>query len=90
METTLKRLVAVAVLTGTFGAGVLVGSLERRSADAQMGGIGSKAMEAAGAQGGALGAATKLGTSITDMEEHVSALQKNLETLKTIQAALGG
>lgn len=90
MRTTLQQLLAIAVLAGTFCAGVLVGSLGQRSAEAQMGGLGSKAMEAAGEQGGTLGAAAKLGTSITDMQEHVSGLQKNLETLKSIQAALGG
>jgi hypothetical protein len=90
MRTTLKQLLGIPILACTFCAGVLVGSLAQRPADAQMGGIGSKALEGAGAQGGALGAAAKLGTSITDMQEHVSGLQKNLETLKTIQAALGG
>ena len=49
-----------------------------------------KAMEAAGGQGGALGAAAKLGTSITDMQEHLDALNKNMETLKEIKGMLGG
>ena len=32
----------------------------------------------------------ELGTSIVEMQEHVSGLQKNLDTLKKIQSALGG
>jgi hypothetical protein len=32
---------------------------------------------------------TELGASITEMEGHVTGLQKNLETLKKVQAALG-
>ncbi|MEW6269446.1 MAG: hypothetical protein AB1689_09140 [Thermodesulfobacteriota bacterium] len=47
-------------------------------------------MKAAEGQGGALGAAAKLGSSITDMQEDVESLQKNLDTLRTIQKALGG
>jgi len=37
-----------------------------------------------------LAAAGQLGSSITDMEQHVSGLQKNLDTLKKIQSALTG
>lgn len=40
--------------------------------------------------GGALAAAGKLGSSIGEIEQHVSGLQKNLDTLKTIQSALTG
>ena len=37
-----------------------------------------------------LAAAGQLGSSITDMEQHVTGLQKNLDTLKKIQSALTG
>ena len=37
-----------------------------------------------------LAAAGQLGSSITDMEQHVSGLQKNLDALKKIQSMLGG
>lgn len=47
-------------------------------------------MEAAGAGGGPLGAAVKLGTSISDMQTHLDALNKNLETLEQIKGMLGG
>jgi hypothetical protein len=40
--------------------------------------------------GGPLAAAGQLGSSITDMEQHVTGLQKNLDTLKKIQSALTG
>ena len=35
-------------------------------------------------------AAGQLGSSITDMEQHVTGLQKNLDTLRQIQSALTG
>lgn len=73
-----------------FGAGYLTGSLEQRAAEAQ----GLKDLGAAAAKqaagSGALGSAAELGTSIVEMQEHVSGLQKNIDTLKKIQAALGG
>jgi hypothetical protein len=47
-------------------------------------------MDKAGEQGGALGAAAKLGTSIGDIQKNLDALQKNVDTLKSIQSLLGG
>jgi hypothetical protein len=38
--------------------------------------------------GNPLAAASQLGSSITDKEQHVGGLQKNLDTLKKIQSAL--
>ncbi len=75
---------------GLFAAGFLCGTASQRPAQADMKDLGGKAMEAAGGQGGALGAAAKLGTSIIEMQDHVTALQKNIDTLKGIKAALGG
>jgi len=46
-------------------------------------------MTAAGS-GGALGSAAEMGTSIMEMQEHVTGLQKNLDTFKKVQSALGG
>jgi hypothetical protein len=40
--------------------------------------------------GGALGSAKELGSSIVEMQQHVDGLQKNLATLKKVEAALGG
>ena len=89
MGTRGKRLARVAILTSVFTAGWLGGSITQRSATAQMPGVGD-AMKMAEGQGGAVGAAAKLGASITEMQSNVESLQKNLDTLKTIQKALGG
>ncbi len=71
--------VFVGLLGGMFVLGFVMGSVRQRSAQAQVPGMG-----------GALGAVTELGSSIVEMEQHVNGLQKNLNTLKKIQSALGG
>jgi hypothetical protein len=73
-----------------FAAGWLCGALAERPAQAQLGDLGKAAMEKAGEQGGAVGAAAKLGTSITDIQKNLDALQKNVDGLKAIQSLLGG
>jgi hypothetical protein len=87
----MRKLMTQAVLVGLwvliFGLGYLCGSISQHRADAQgVGGI----LEQAGKMGGSVGAVGQLGTSIVDMEQHVNGLQKNLDTLKTIQSALMG
>jgi hypothetical protein len=77
---TIERTARVAALIGIFAAGWLGGSVTQRNADAQMGDLGKSAMEKAGDQGGALGAASKLGTSVTDIQKNLDALQKNVGT----------
>jgi hypothetical protein len=47
-------------------------------------------LDKAGQGGGPLAAAGQLGSSIKEMEQHVSGLQKNLATLKKVQSALTG
>ncbi len=83
----IARLAMAGALLAVFTLGYVCGSVSLRPAVAQLpqlpGGIGGQA-------GGTLAAASQLGSSITDMEEHVNALQRNLNTLKTIQSALGG
>jgi hypothetical protein len=74
----------------TFGAGYLCGSVTQRTANADMSDVGGAVMKQAGESGGALGTAAKLGTSISDMQEQVNGLQKNLEVLKSIKSAIGG
>ena len=59
----------------------------QRRADAQ--GLGT-IMEQAGKAGGSLGAIGELGSSIVEMEKHVSGLQKNLDVLRKVQSALTG
>ncbi len=85
-----QRIVQASVLAAVFGGGFVAGVSFQRPVEAQMGDVMKKAGEAAAGQGGALGAAASLGTSITEMQEHVSGLQKNIDTLKKIQSSLGG
>ena len=84
------RAARVGLVVGLFTAGFLCGSLSQRSAHAQLGEVGGKAMEKAAGAGGPAGSVVQLGTSIVEMQQHVDALQKNLETLKQVKAALGG
>jgi hypothetical protein len=80
----------VGMCLGLFVVGFFLGSVSQRSADAQLPGIGKGALEKAKESGGTLGSVTELGSSIVEMQEHVNGLQKNLDTLKKIQGALGG
>ena len=78
------------VILGMFALGFLVGTVNQRYADAQkIPGVGD-VLDKAGKSGGSLGSVAQLGSSISEMQTHVNGLQKNLETLKTVQAALGG
>ncbi len=82
----LARLAMAGVLLAVFTLGYVCGSVSVRPAVAQLpslpGGLGQA--------GGTLGAVTQLGSSITDMDQHVSALQKDLDTLRKIHSVLGG
>jgi len=73
----------IGMLFGTFTLGYVCGSVSTPRASAQL-------PQMPGGLSGSLGAASQLGSSITDMEQHVSGLQKNLDTLKKIQSALTG
>jgi hypothetical protein len=76
----LRRSLLVGMCLGLLVVGFLCGSVSQRSADAQLPGIGQSA----------LGSVTELGASIVEMQQHITGLQKNLDTLKKIQGALGG
>lgn len=80
----------VGLLAGVFATGFWCGSINHQPANAQMGELGKQALEQAGGSGGALGSAAQLGTAVVDMQQHVDALQKNIDTLKKIKSALGG
>jgi len=82
--------IRVAAVAGIFSLGFLCGSLTQRNADAQMEDLGGALLKKAGESGGPLGSVVQLGTTIQDMEKNVSGLQKNIETLKKVKAALGG
>jgi hypothetical protein len=90
MTTTTRFGLRAGLTAAVFAAGFLCGSVTQLPASTDMKDLTGKAMEAAGGQGGALGAAAKLGTSISDMQEHIDGLNKNLATLKEIQGMLGG
>ena len=85
MRVRTRRLVQVGVVAGVFATGFICGSLTQRSAHAQLGDVLKKAGES-----GALGPVGQLGSSIVEMQDHVTALQKNLEALRKVKSALGG
>jgi hypothetical protein len=86
----LARGLMVGMILGVFAMGFFLGTINQRYADAQkIPGVGD-VLDKAGKSGGALGSVAQLGSSISEMQTHVNGLQKNLETLKTVQAALGG
>jgi hypothetical protein len=82
--------VRIGVVTAVFSAGFLCGLMAEQSAHAQLGEMGQEMLKKAESSGGALGSVAQLGTAITDMEKNVNGLQQNLDTLKKVQAALGG
>jgi hypothetical protein len=77
------RIAMIGTLFATFTVGFVCGSVSAPRASAQL-------PQIPGGLSGSLGAASQLGSSITDMEQHVSGLQKNLDNLKKIQSALTG
>jgi hypothetical protein len=83
----IARLAMAGVLVAVFALGYVCGSVSVRPAVAQLpqlpGGVGGQA-------GGTFAAVSQLGSSITDMEQNVNNLQKNLDILKKVQSALGG
>lgn len=85
----LHRSVLAGMLIVTFALGFFSGSVSQRQADAQVKELGGALMKQA-AGSGALGSVGELGTSILEMQDHVSGLQKNIDTLKKIQSALTG
>jgi hypothetical protein len=89
-KTIVGKAVRIGAAVAVFASGWFCGTLSQRSADAQMGDLGKSVMEKAGDQGGALGAAAKLGTSISEIQTHLNELQKNVDTLKSVKSMLGG
>jgi hypothetical protein len=82
--------VRIGAVVALFAFGWFCGAVSQRSAEAQLGDVGKAVMEKAGDQGGSLGAAAKLGTSISDIQTHLDALQKNVDTLNSIKSMIGG
>jgi len=82
--------VRIGAVTVIFAAGFLCGSITQRNANAGLEDLGGDMMKKAADSGGPLGSAAQLGTTITDMEKHISGLQKNLDTIKKVKSMLGG
>lgn len=87
MNSSLVRTVLFALV---FAGGYVLGTLDAEPAEAQVGDLGKDLLDKAAGSGGALGTAAQLGTTITDMQTNVSNLQKNIDALNKIKAALGG
>lgn len=85
-RSTVSRSLLVAMCAGTFAAGFFCGSLTQQRAGAQVKELGGTLLK----QGGTLGSVTELGSSIVEMQDHVTGLQKNLDTLRKVQSALTG
>ena len=83
---TFSRGLMTAVIVGVFGLGYVRGSMTQRQAEAQMGEL----MEKAGKMGGPVGSVAQFGSSIVEMQDHITGLQKNLDTFKKVQASLTG
>ena len=81
-----SRGLMTAAIVGVFGLGYVCGSMTQRPAEAQVGGM----LEKAGKMGGPVGSAAQFGSSITEMQDHISGLQKNLDTFKKVQTSLTG
>ena len=79
IQHTMQRWVFVSLLGRMFLCGFVMGSVSQRSAQAQV-----------PSMGGALSSVSELGSSIGEIQQHVEGLQKNIATLKKVQAALGG
>lgn len=89
-KTTIGKVVRIGAAVAVFASGWFCGNLSQRSAEAQIGDLGKSVMDKASNQGGALGAAAKLGTSISEIQTHLNELQKNVDTLKSVKSMLGG
>lgn len=86
----LRHAARAALFAFVFSGGYLLGTLDARPAEAQVSDLGKDLMNKAAGSGGALGTAAQLGTTITDMQTNVNNLQKNIDALNKLKAALGG
>ena len=85
-----RAIVRASGIAAIFAAGYLCGAITQpQPAEAQVSDLMKQAGQATGG-GGMLGTATKLGTSITEMQKNIDGLNKNMEVLKEVKAALGG
>jgi len=83
---TFSRGMMTAVILAVFGLGYVCGSMTQRQAEAQVGEL----MDKASKMGGPVGSVAQFGSSLTEMQDHISGLQKNLDTFKKVQSSLTG
>jgi hypothetical protein len=83
MKKIFLRAVRPLIIVAVFGLGYVCGTLNQQPAEAQLGGLLDKG-------GGVFGQAKEFGSAIVEMQDHVSGLQKNLDTFKKVQSALTG
>ncbi|HEY3150668.1 MAG TPA: hypothetical protein VGK65_03275 [Candidatus Binatia bacterium] len=81
-----SRGLMTAMIVGVFGLGYVCGSMSQRQAEAQIGEL----LEKAGKAGGPVGSVAQFGSSLVEMQDHITGLQKNLDTFKKVQASLTG
>ena len=81
-----SRGLMTAIIVGVFGLGYVCGSMSQRQAEAQIGEL----LEKAGKAGGPVGSVAQFGSSLVEMQDHITGLQKNLDTFKKVQASLTG
>src|SRR6266542_3909485 len=81
-----SRGLMTAIIVGVFGLGYVCGAMTQRQAEAQIGEL----LEKAGKAGGPVGSVAQFGSSLVEMQDHISGLQKNLDTFKKVQASLTG
>ena len=82
----LSRAITIAAFVAVFGLGYICGSMTQPQAQAQIGGL----LDKAGKAGGPVGSVAQFGSSLVEMQDHISGLQKNLDTFKQVQATLTG
>ena len=84
--TKLSKGLMTAIIVGIFGLGYFCGAMTQRQAEAQIGGL----LDKAGQMGGPVGSVAQFGTSVVEMQDHITGLQKNLDTFKNVQSSLTG
>ena len=82
----ISRGLMITVIACVFGLGYVCGSMQQRRAEAQVGGL----LEKAGKLGGPAGSIAEFGSSLVEMQDHITGLQKNLDTFKKVQSSLTG
>jgi hypothetical protein len=85
-KTKFSRGLMTVIIVGVFGLGYVCGSMTQRQAEAQIGEL----LEKAGKAGGPVGSIAQFGSSLVEMQDHITGLQKNLDTFKKVQSSLTG